>query len=68
MNFKATKGQGAVQNVHNHFEKNLYEKTIYEDDCLNENGEPEERITKTEYLEVFPKTIMNEVPRKCMPL
>lgn len=68
MNFKATKGQGAVQNVHNHFEKNLYEKTIYEDDCLNENGEPEERITKTEYLEVFPKTIMNEVRRKGMPL
>ena len=61
MNSKATKGQGAIQNVHNHFERNLYERTIYEDEI-------EESVVKTEYLEVFPKTIMNEVRRKGTPL
>ena len=58
---KATKGQGAVQNVHNHFERNLYERTIYEDEL-------EETIVKTEYIEVFPKTIMNDITRKGMPM
>lgn len=68
MNSKIIKGQGAVQNVHNHFERNLYTRTIYEDACLSEDGEVEESLTKTEYLEVFPKTIMNDVKRKGMPL
>jgi len=68
MNSKIIKGQGAVQNVHNHFERNIYTHTIYEDVCLSEDGEPEESLTKTEYLEVFPKTIMNDVRRKGMPL
>jgi len=58
---KITKGQGAIENVHNHFEKNVYERTIYED-------EVEESIAKTEIIEVFPKTIMNDVRRKGMPL
>lgn len=60
MKSKIIKGQGAVQNVHNHFERNLYTRTIYED-------EEEETMTKTEFLEVFPKTIMNKVQRKGMP-
>lgn len=68
MNKKAIKGQGAIQNVHNHFERNLYERTIYDDACLNENGEPEEFLVKSEYIEVFPKSIMNDVRRKGMPL
>ena len=48
------KGQGAVTNLHNHFEKNRYENSIYQDDY-------EEDIHKTEILEVFPKTIVNPV-------
>ena len=68
MNSKIIKGQGAVENVHNHFEKNVYERTIYEDELLTEDGEIEESIAKTEYLEVFPKTIMNDVRRKGLPL
>lgn len=55
------KGQGAVENVHNHFNKNVYERTIYED-------EVEETVAKTEIIEVFPKTIMNEIKRKGLPL
>lgn len=48
------KGQGAVTNIHNHFIKNRYEKSIYDDDF-------EEAVYKTEILEVFPKTIVNPV-------
>jgi DNA repair photolyase len=48
------KGQGAVDNVHNHFIKNRYEKSIYDDDF-------EEKVFKTEILEIFPKTIVNPV-------
>lgn len=48
------KGQGAVTNVHNHFEKNRYEKSIYDDDF-------EEEIAKTQVQFVFPKTIVNPV-------
>lgn len=48
------KGQGAVTNVHNHFIKNRYETSIYQDDY-------EEEIAKTEILEVFPKSIVNPV-------
>lgn len=48
------KGRGAVNNVHNHFEKNRYEKSIYQDDY-------EEEIAKTEIIEVYPKTIVNTV-------
>ncbi len=68
MNSKSIKGQGAIQNVHNHFERNLYTRTIYEDACLSEDGEAEESVAKTEFIEVFPKTIMNDVRRKGMPL
>lgn len=68
MESKITKGQGAVENVHNHFNRNVYERTIYEDDLLSEDGEIEEFISKTEIIEVFPKTIMNDVKRKGMPL
>lgn len=48
------KGQGAVHNIHNHFEKNRYEKSIYDDDF-------EEAVWKTEVLDVYPKTIVNPV-------
>lgn len=48
------KGQGAVVNIHNHFEKNRYEKSIYDDDF-------EEEIAKTQVQFVFPKTIVNPV-------
>ncbi|KGO91576.1 PA0069 family radical SAM protein [Flavobacterium subsaxonicum] len=48
------KGQGAVANIHNHFIKNRYEKSIYDDDF-------EETVAKTEILEVFPKSIVNPV-------
>lgn len=68
MESKITKGQGAVENVHNHFEKNVYERTIYEDAILTEDGEIEESTAKTEIIEVFPKTIMNDVRRQGMPL
>lgn len=61
MESKIIKGQGAVENVHNHFEKNVYERTIYEDEI-------EESVAKTEIIEVFPKTIMNDVRRKGLPL
>ena len=48
------KGQGAVANIHNHFEKNSYEKSIYDDDF-------EEQAAKTEIIDIFPKTIVNPV-------
>lgn len=48
------KGQGAVNNVHNHFIKNRYETSIYQDDY-------EEIAAKTQVIEVYPKTIVNPV-------
>ena len=51
---KEIKGQGAVGNIHNHFESNRYEQSIYQDDY-------EEDIAKTQIIEVFPKTIVNAV-------
>ena len=48
------KGQGAVTNIHNHFIKHRYEKSIYDDDF-------EETVAKTEIIEVFPKSIVNPV-------
>ena len=54
MKVEKIKGQGAVTNIHNHFEKFRYEKSIYDDDF-------EEKVAKTEILEVFPKTIVNPV-------
>lgn len=48
------KGQGAVTNIHNHFIKNRYETSIYQDDY-------EEEVAKTRVIEVFPKTLVNEV-------
>lgn len=54
MKKETIKGQGAVQNIHNHFLQHRYEKSIYDDDF-------EEAVAKTEILEVFPKTIVNPV-------
>jgi DNA repair photolyase len=54
MRIEKIKGQGAVSNIHNHFEKFRYEKSIYDDDF-------EEKVAKTEISEVFPKTIVNPV-------
>ncbi len=51
---KEIKGQGAVGNIHNHFEKNRYEKSIYDDDF-------EEITAKTQIQTIFPKTIVNPV-------
>ena len=54
MSNEKIKGQGAVNNIHNHFEKNRYEKSIYDDDF-------EEVAAKTQVQVVFPKTIVNHV-------
>jgi DNA repair photolyase len=51
---KEIKGQGAVSNIHNHFEKNKYEKSIYDYDF-------EEPEFKTQVQYVYPKTLVNEV-------
>ncbi|MBA5629457.1 PA0069 family radical SAM protein [Moheibacter lacus] len=58
---KATKGQGAIQNIQNHFERNQLVSTFYEDEI-------EESTVKTEFLEVFPKSILNVIKRKDMPI
>lgn len=54
------KGRGAQHNTHNRFFKHSYEIS---DDFLNycalENENPDSN--KTEYLEIFPKTILNKV-------
>lgn len=60
MQSEKIKGQGAVENIHNRFFKNRYETTIYQDDY-------EEEIAKTRVLEVFPKTIVNEVKGDSLP-
>ena len=36
MKKETIKGQGAVNNVHNHFNKNRYEQSIYQDDFEEE--------------------------------
>lgn len=57
---KFLKGRGAQINVHNRFLKEVYEKR---DDFLEYcriEGEDAER-SKTEYLPIFPKTIVNKV-------
>lgn len=54
MEERKKKGQGAVHNVHNHFEKNRYEKSIYDDDY-------DEVIAKTQVIDVHPKSIVNRV-------
>lgn len=59
MKLNSQKGQGAPKNVHNHFEKNLYDKDFYHDEF-----ECDESQTKTTFLEVFPKTILNQVKSK----
>lgn len=55
------KGQGAVNNIHNRFEANTYEKTIYDDFT-------EEPDIKTQWIEVFPKTILNVVKSADLPM
>ena len=67
MNQKEKKGQGAIQNVYNHFEKNSYVQTFYEDEILDEFGNRVKEKFPVEYLEVFPKTILNVIRRKDMP-
>lgn len=54
------KGRGAQQNVHNKFERHIYEKR---DDFLEFcriEGELSD-TNKTEYIPIFPKTIVNKV-------
>jgi len=54
------KGRGAQINNHNHFLKHQY---VIENDflnyCLKENEDPDNN--KTQYLEIFPKTILNKI-------
>lgn len=61
MSSKLIKGQGAIQNIHNQYEQSAYVQTIYEDEI-------EETVQKTEYTEVFPKTILNDVRGKNVPI
>ncbi len=61
MKKETIKGQGAVSNVHNHFERNRYEQSIYQDDY-------EEEIAKTQVIPIFPKTIVNTVKRVDLPM
>lgn len=68
MNLQGKKGQGAIQNLDNHFEQNSYIRTIYEDELFDENGEHEDPVQPVEILEVFPKTILNVIHRKDMPI
>lgn len=58
---KEIKGQGAVANIHNHFEKNRYEKSIYDDDF-------EEAVAKTKIQNIYPKTIVNKVKNPDLPM
>lgn len=51
---KTVKGQGAQHNPNQRFTKHFYEKNEYMDEL-------EEEIAKTEFIEVFPKTIVNKV-------
>src|SRR5690554_1887067 len=60
MKKEITKGQGAVENIHNRFFKQRYETSIYQDDY-------EEKLAKTQILEVFPKTIVNKVKGNSLP-
>ncbi len=57
---KFLKGRGAQQNVHNRFLKDVYEKREDFLEYCRIEGEDAER-TKTEYLPIFPKTIVNKV-------
>lgn len=61
------KGQGAVQNIANHFEKHSYVRTDYEDVILDEFGNQEEEKFPMEFIDVHPKTILNVIPRIDMP-
>ncbi|NKI31040.1 PA0069 family radical SAM protein [Croceivirga thetidis] len=54
------KGRGAQKNVHNRFLKDVYEKREDFLEYCRIEGEDAERI-KTEYLPIFPKTIVNKV-------
>lgn len=67
MNPKNVKGQGAIQNPHNHFEKLSYVQTFYEDSDWEEEDVDEGFPVKTEFVEVFPKTLLNIVKRIDMP-
>ena len=54
------KGRGAQQNVHNRFLEHVYEtREDFLEFCRVEGESPE--ATQTEYLPVFPKTIVNKV-------
>lgn len=57
---KYTKGRGAQLNVHNRFLKDIYEqRDDFLEFCRLEGEEVDKN--KTEYLPVFPKTIVNKV-------
>ncbi len=54
------KGRGAQRNVHNRFEKNVYEvRDDFLEFCRREGEEADKN--KTQYIPVFPKTIVNKV-------
>ncbi|MDT0620669.1 PA0069 family radical SAM protein [Croceitalea vernalis] len=54
------KGRGAQQNVHNRFERHIYEKRADFLEFCRIEGELSD-TNKTEYIPIFPKTIVNKV-------
>jgi len=57
---KYLKGRGAQQNVHNRFEQNVYEvRDDFLEFCRIEGEDADKN--KTQYIPVFPKTIVNKV-------
>lgn len=55
-----TKGQGAVENIHNRFNQLKYETSLYQDDY-------EEITAKTQIVNVYPKTLVNKVKGNSLP-
>lgn len=56
------KGRGAQINQTHRFAKNIYEHEVVDDE------EIDDKKIKTKFIEVFPKTIVNEVKSKDIPL
>lgn len=55
------KGRGAQINTHNKFEKHTYQTESEYLEFLHVNGEDTTLERKTQFIEVFPKTIVNQV-------
>lgn len=55
------KGRGAQINTHNKFEKHTYQAEGEYLEFLRVNGEDTSLEQKTQFIEVYPKTIVNQV-------